>query len=280
MATPLTRITVATDLSARSDRAVERALQLGGALGLPVDVLMILDDALPDKVRAPLHEKAVEQLESLCSQRNQGASYTINVQAGDAVDSLVTASETAGTLLVMGPHRPRPFLDGLRETTMQSVVRRTPASVLLVKEPITGPYKKLLALIDFSDTATSAMMTGAGLSSDAPIKPCYAVHVPYSGTLETTGAVQLDLQQSLEEDAEAEAKKWSAAQPAEIGARLEPVAVTVTPPTGLVRDATEDGSYDLVTAGAHGEVGSGRSLLGSVATDLMRNPPCDVLIGR
>ena len=36
----------------------------------------------------------------------------------------------------------------------------------------------------------------------------------------------------------------------------------------------------LLTAGAHGRVGQARALLGSVATDLLRAAPCDVLIAR
>ncbi len=279
MAHPITRITVATDLSARSDRAVERAFQLGKSLAVPVETLMILDDAMPETMRAPLHEKAETQLTDLAARWADGAEFTVSVQAGDPSEALVTASETPGTLLVMGPHRPRPFLDALRETTMQRVVRRTPAPVLLVTEPVLGPYRHILSLVDFNEPADNALALAAALTAEAPIRPFHAVHVPYTGMLETTGSVQMDLQQSLHDDAVAEGTKWRAAQDA-LSVRLEPIEISIAPPEGMVRDATADGSFDLLTAGAHGPVGSGRPLLGSVASDLMRNPPCDVLIGR
>lgn len=279
MAHSLTRITVATDLSARSDRALERAFQLGNALGLPVEALMILDEDMPETLRAPLHEKAAAQLDALCTRWSGGCPFTVNVQAGDPSAGLVQAAETPGTLVVMGPHRPRAFLDLLRETTMQRVVRQTAAPVLVVTEPVTGPYRAMLSMIDFNEPADNAMHLGAALAAGARIQPCHAVHVPYSGSIETTGAVQLDLQQSLLEDAEREGVKWAAAQTTLAG-RLEPMQVTSTPPNGIVRAATEDRSFDLLTAGAHGPVGASRALLGSVATDLMRAPPCDVLISR
>lgn len=279
MATPLTRILVGTDLSARSDRALERAFQLGNTLGVPVEALMILDDAMPEDLRAPLHEKAVQQLEALCTRWSGGCPFTVNVQPGDPTEALVQAATTPSTLIVMGPHRPRPFLDVLRETTMQTVVRQTAAPVLLVTEPVTGPYRHILSLIDFNEAADNAMKLGASLSEGAQIKPCHAVHIPYSGSIETTGAVQLELQQSLVEDAEREGKRWHDAQGALKG-RLEAMEVESAPPNGVVRAATESRSFDLLTAGAHGKVGASRSLLGSVATDLMRSPPCDVLISR
>ena len=62
----LSRIVVATDMSARSDRAVERAFQLGAALDIPVEALLVLDDALPEDLLAPLHEKAETQLKAIC----------------------------------------------------------------------------------------------------------------------------------------------------------------------------------------------------------------------
>ena len=40
------------------------------------------------------------------------------------------------------------------------------------------------------------------------------------------------------------------------------------------------GQADLIAVGAHGRVGAGRAILGSVSTDLMRDPPCDLLIAR
>ncbi|MEP4197341.1 MAG: universal stress protein [Aliishimia sp.] len=277
----LTRIIVATDLSPRSDRAVERAFQVANLLSLPVEALLVLDDALPETLLSPLHSKAHSQLGALCARSANGVRYSINVQIGDPTEQLVNASEPAETtLLVMGPHRPRPFLDKLRETTMQRVVRRTGAAVLLVNEPVMGSYKKILSMIDFNDPSTAAMQLGASLSGNtSPITPVHAVHIPYSGALDTTGTIQLDLQNSLSDDAVSQDKIWRAGF-GDLEPRLNATEICVSPPEGLVKDATADRSYDLITAGAHGPVGAGRSLLGSVADDLMRNPPCDVLISR
>ena len=48
----------------------------------------------------------------------------------------------------------------------------------------------------------------------------------------------------------------------------------------MIQDHLAKGRYDLIAVGAHGRVGAARAILGSLATDLMRDPPCDLLIAR
>lgn len=280
MSISLTRILAATDMSARSDRAVERAFQVAKVLSLPVDVLLVLDNALPEDLLAPVHDKARGQLDAICARNANGVPFSVNVQAGDPTEEILRAAvPDASTLLVMGPHRPRPFLDGLRETTMQRVVRRTSAAVLLATGPVVGAYEAQLSLVDFGPTSTAALKLGAALSPDATITAAHAVHVPYSGMLETTGSVQMDLQAAFLRDAEEVEKKWRASSDLPAG-MVETTRILQAPPMGLVHELTKGAAFDLVTAGAHGRVGAARSYLGSLALDLMRDPPCDVLIAR
>lgn len=278
MTLPFNRILVATDMSARSDRAVERAFQLGAALDLPVSALLVLDDALGPDLLAPLHDKAEAQLAAICKRNAEDVQYTVSIQSGDPTEELLKAVDSE-TLLVMGPHRPRPFLDGLRETTMQRVTRRTNASVLLATGPVVGPYEQILSLIDYGAASTAALQMGAELAPEAKVTAAHAINVPYSGMLETTGAVQMDLQETFLRETEEQDKEWRANTA--LPNRLAPETVmTQSPPLGLVHELTRDGRYDLITAGAHGRVGAARSILGSLALDLIRTPPCDVLLTR
>ena len=115
--------------------------------------------------------------------------------------------------------------------------------------------------------------------SDAEKTAAHAIHVPYSGMLEATGSVQMDLQESFRHDAVEMDKAWRRdnALPATLEAET---IMQIGAPFGTVHAMTRDRRYDLITAGAHGRVGSARSLLGSFALDLMREPPCDLLIAR
>ncbi len=278
MTLPFNRILVATDMSARSDRAVERAFQIGQAFELPVNVLLVLDDALPPDLLAPLHDKVEKQLDALCARNADGAKYTVSIQPGDPTEEMLKAVDKQ-TLMIMGPHRPRPFLDALRETTMQRVTRRTDATVLLATVPVVGPYGNVLSLVDYGPSATAALSLAAEISPEASLTAAHAISVPYAGMLETTGAVQMDLQTSFLLESEEQDKWWR--KNTALPSRLERKTVmTQSPPMGLVQELTQGGKYDLITAGAHGRVGAARSILGSLALDLIRNPPCDVLLTR
>lgn len=280
MTKTITRILIGTDMSPRSDRAVERGFQLAHAMSLPVEALLILDDALPADLLAPMQQKATEQLKAICARCGQGTQYVVNVQVGDPTQELLRAAQAQdATLLVMGPHRPRPFLDGVRETTMQRVVRRTSAPVLVATIPVTGAYQTQLSLVDYGPTSTAALKLGADLAPQAKITAAHAIHVPYAGMLETTGSVQLDLQAAFQRDAETNDREWRAQSdlPANLTA---PTLIRQAQPQPLVEDLCRGKGFDLITAGAHGRVGAARSYLGSLALDLMRAPPCDVLIAR
>ncbi len=117
----LKSILVATDMSPRSDRAVQRAFDLGRVHNLPVTVLSILDDAMPPDLTDILHAKAELQVERFVASLSAGVTHNIIVRTGDPTEEILHhAHNDPDCLLVMGVHRPRPFLDALRETTRGS----------------------------------------------------------------------------------------------------------------------------------------------------------------
>jgi len=52
------------------------------------------------------------------------------------------------------------------------------------------------------------------------------------------------------------------------------------PPGEVVTDVARERAADLIVVGTHGHTGIQRFLLGSVATSVLRNAPCDVLVCR
>ena len=61
---------------------------------------------------------------------------------------------------------------------------------------------------------------------------------------------------------------------------MPPTEIVLGAPQLMVRNRAGQGRADLIAMGAHGRVGAARAILGSVSTDLMRDPPCDLLIAR
>ena len=275
----LTNILVATDMSPRSDRAVRRAFDLARVHELPVTVLMVLDDAMLPDLTDMLHTKAEMELERFLATVGEGVAHDTIIRVGDPTkDILHYAANDPKCLLVMGVHRPRPFLDALRETTMQRIVRRTSNPVLLVKDTADHRYDKVVAACDFSPASTASLRLALSLTPGATARLIHALHVPYSGMLGQTSSAAADLAKAFHKEAAQDDATWRASTELPQGAGE--TEVLPGSPYPLLRGLAERGEADLIAVGAHGRVGSARAILGSLSVDLMRDPPCDVLIAR
>ncbi|THD73406.1 universal stress protein [Thalassobius vesicularis] len=272
-------IVVATDLSPRADRAVARAVLLAREHGARLSLLHVLDDAMPDDVLRHIQPRTTEHLERFAASAAKGLDYKVLPCVGDPTETLLDwVGDLSPSLLVLGTHRPRTLMDGLRETTSQRVVRLTNCPVLVVKERADQPYDTILAATDFSPSATAALNLGHALAPKAAMIPVHALYLPYEGLAGHSDQARHALHAAMIADAHTADAQWRA------GHAL-PVTLGHTQfPTGgawmqLNRTAHESRAQ-LITAGAHGRAGAHRALLGSLATDLLRDPPCDVLIAR
>ena len=273
------RLLVASDLSERSEQALLRAIQVAQSTGAELTVLSIVDDAAPEDVRQPLMDGAHKALERQIEAAGAAVSAKVEVRAGDpSEDILAMTGQMSPDLLVLGTHRPRTYFDGFRETTAQRIVRNAGVSVLVVKNPPAGPYQNVLSLVDFAPASGAALQVGARISPEARILPAHAVHVPYRGMMGPAEGSRAALDASFIHDAEADDAAWRAAMT--LPANCEPTQIAASSAGELVLKMMDREAIDLITVGAHGRVGSGRALLGNFANTLLREPPCDVLVGR
>ncbi len=272
-------ILVATDLSARSDRAVRRGVDLAARHKAGLSVLSIVDDAGPEALTAQMVTSAETELRRFLASLPGGDAHALRVMAGDPTADLIEQVRAARPdLLVLGRHRDRPFLDLIHETTAGRLARLTPCPVLVVRDRVDHAYDRVLAATDFSPAAAAAISLAHDLAPGAAIDPVHAFHVPYDGVLSRVGGGTSDIEDSFRAEAAEADATWRArhALPETCGAtRILPGSALEV----LGTQARETGAT-LICAGAHGRVGQGRPLLGSVVTDLMRFGPCDLLIAR
>lgn len=272
-------ILVATDMSNRSDRAMSRAFHIARDLGLPVLVMTVLDDAMPAEMLSDLHERSRDRLERYCATLSGGTvPFTVEVQTGDPTEDILAAVEVRQPrLLVLGTHRPRAFMDMVRETTMQRIVRHTSVPVLLVTDRDDHDYRSILVPTDFSPASAAAARVALEIAPKAQLSALHALQVPYSGMLATAPAARDELEKPFRNDAKRSDTLWR--QELDL-ASMPPTEIVLGAPQRLMRDRVRQDQADLIAVGAHGRVGAGRAILGSVSTDLMRDPPCDLLIAR
>jgi nucleotide-binding universal stress UspA family protein len=272
-------ILVATDMSARSDRAVRRGVKLAAAHNATLAVLSVVDDAGPDALTAQIVTQTSAELHRFVASLPGGDAHQVMVLAGDPTGTILERVRVmAPDLLILGCHRDRPFRDMIRETTAERLVRLTSCPVLMIVDRVDRPYDRIIAATDFSPAAAAAITLAHDLAPAASIAPVHAFHVPYGGILSHVGGGVEDIVASFRAEAEAADAAWRK------GFTLPDAcsATKILPGSPLEVLSTETRASDaaLLCSGAHGRAGQTRALLGSVATDLMRIPPCDLLIAR
>ena len=267
-------IVVATDMSPRSDRALERALFLATERGARLHVVSVVDDALPEDMVDQLRESVTERLQAYLSRQPGTDQATVTVLAGDPVEQVnAFAIDKEADLLVMGLHRARRVFDQLRETTSERIAAASLAPVLIARNMVEGDYTTALALVSFSDACAAALRAASIVAPKAGMTSFHAMLVPFAGL---TGESHVsEMAQAVRRETEAKRDAWLA-KSAVPGAYPLPEIVTGSV-TQALHDKIASITPDLLVLGTHT-----RSLalhrLGGFAADLLREPPTDLLL--
>ncbi|WP_321363459.1 universal stress protein [uncultured Celeribacter sp.] len=271
------RILVASDLSSRSDRAVERAVQLAGQHGAKIVVMTVIDDDLPSTVVAQMRQTAEETMRAVLTSAHAPEDAEITVETGEPVRTITEMTDTIGAdLVVLGVHRPRPFWDMFAGTTMERLVRALNCPVLLVRDPVTAPYRSVLCGIDLSPSCLAAGRTAMALAPEAKITTFHAVHVPYRGLIARNESAK-HLAPFVKE-AQAHLDGWWEA--ADLPEGLPKPEISAASVNDVFTTALADSGADLFALGAHGRMPLSPSLLGGFTEAQIRDPRCDLLVVR
>lgn len=267
------KIVVAADLSERSDRAIERGLSLASASGATCTVVSIVDDANPKGLASQIRKSTEKQLR-LTLDSHGGKAAGLDVRVGDiAAGVLGLTLEHDADLLVLGLHRPRSFMDAVRETTMERIVALSRLPVLLVREPVNAPYARVLVPVSFSRECAAAVMSARAVAPNAVLSVFHALHVPFAGIL---GGLGSDMEKWSRNEAEDEALAWHA----KYGMSGELPEVVTGGIFQVLESKMQSDEPDLLAIGAHTRSGLGFHRLGALASGLIRNPPTDLLVAR
>lgn len=269
----MTHIVVATDLSERSDRALYRAFRLAGELGASCTVISVVDDHLPREVSGQIVEAARKQIQLSVDTHASTATEVVVVEGDPPAAILGACLDRDADLLVVGMHRRREFMDAIRETTMERIVTLARQPVLLVKNPADAPYGQVLVPVSFSRECARAVSAARQIAPGARIHTFHALHVPFAGI---TGGSGSDMERAVRREAENAAAIWKEAF-AVPGETPEIVTGSVTQ---VLAQEIGRNHPDLMAVGAHTRSGLALHVLGSFATELVRHPPCDLLVAR
>jgi nucleotide-binding universal stress UspA family protein len=270
-------ILVASDLSHRSDRAVERAVQLSEQHGAKITLLHVIDDELPEAMTSQMRVAAQENLAAVLKSEKAPEDADVVIKTGPVMDTIVAFVKNMNPdLVVLGTHKPRIFWDMFSGTTVERIVRALEHPVLLVSQPVTGAYQSILCGVDLSPSCLAAGRTAMTLSPDATVTTFHTVHVPYRGMIAPHASEKQT--SPFYNDASNRLTEWWDEN--DIPEGMPKPVVSITSVSLAFEQARTHTKADLVALGAHGRSSLAPTFLGSFTEEQIRNPVSDVLIVR
>lgn len=288
------RILLATDLSARGDRALARAIAIAVHRRAHLTVLhafeefneesLTYDRRVAPSWRAPPDAVAMAKLRIRAG---------LEVEIGDAVDQatvLIEEGEPAEViervvvsqgidLIVTGIAREGPFASPpvILGRTVERLLRRMPVPILIVRNRPRAPYRHILVTTDFSEPSAYALQVALSFFRSQPLHLLHGFEVPRPVGLS-------DLQRHVESfrqahEIELQEFLGSLVLPADARQQLVPF-VELGHPAPLVREYVRDRGADLVVLGTRGRGAVLEAFIGSTAKSILSSLACDALVVR
>ncbi len=288
------KILLATDLSARGDRALERAISIAQRCDAALIILHVFEEldsstltygtrALPTWHRPPdaatlMKQRIRQGLRSDLGDAVEKA--VILVEAGNPAEVIErVASSEQVDLVVTGIAREgmfasRPVVLG---KTVEQLLRRLPLPILIVRNRARDAYQHIVVTTDFSEPSAHALQMAVRFFPAQTLYLLHASEVPYSTLADDS---KLHAERYREVRAE-ELKTFLASVflPDNDRKRLVPM-IEPGPPQQIIREYVQMHGGDLVVLGTQGRGAVMEAFLGSTTKNILSALPCDALVVR
>lgn len=287
LSTPPRKILLATDLSARSDRALDRATQLARQWQASLIVVHALENQtvairspyyedLPSWRRPPDPANAVER-QIRRDIREPVSDLRIIVTQGEAAETILEiAQQEECDLIVVGAARDQGLGRINLGRTVEYLIRRAPTSVLVVKTRPSGAYRHILVGTDFTDEARFGLSVATNLFPDAVFAVMHAFDMPYRSL---AASPQLSQDFSAMEQEEIRAHVRDADVPPATRAGIVTL-IEHGPPEQMIHRYVVEQNADLTVIGTIGRSMLFHVLIGGHAPRIVDGVPSDVLVVR
>jgi nucleotide-binding universal stress UspA family protein len=286
----LTRIVAATDLSEPARAAARRAAKLAREAGATVTLLHVVPagalDDLRDWLGTPLTERvndlAARSLESLATElrKERQVSLEVRLEVGAVATKLVAvADELRAELLVVGARGAGILRRLYLGTTAERLLRQTTRPVLLVRQPVDGPYRRVLLALGSSRHNDRLLEQARLVAPDARWVLCNAFQVPFEKELRVA-SVDEDTISYYREQARANARSRLERLAEAAGLSQDRYELRVVEGEASLRliEQQEALGCDLTVIGKHEQNALEELLLGSVTTHVVAESTTDVLV--
>lgn len=260
-------ILIAHDLSPEADLALGRAAQLAAQTGARLSLLHVLDERSKDA-----DERHARSWLQTALERYQLHQMQPWFRQGRAAEEILTqAAGLEAGLVIMGRHH-RQSSQGFAGTTLEQVLQRCPAPLLLAVAPI-APYAHALAALDYSGCASRALKAAWQLLPAQGELTALTIHEV--SELQQPDEPELALQRELFDQLVADLH----ADLDETGNRLHS-SFRFGERSNCLESAIAAVEPQLLALGSHSRGEISNALLGSLTRQYLDQPPCDILVAR
>jgi nucleotide-binding universal stress UspA family protein len=290
----LSKIVLATDLSARGDRALERAIAMAAEAKAQLIIVHAFEEFEESGITygkrpAPSWRRPWNAVETAKHRIRQG----LRADLGDAVDQArlliedgdpaevierVANSERVGLVIVgiarEGLFASRPVVLG---RTVEQLIRRLYVPILIVRNRARLPYQHIVVATDFSEASAYALRVALRFFRSETLYLLHASVAPYSNHVSDPQRHADSYKQTLAEDFDKFVASLSL--PDDDKRRLVTV-IEPGPPEQIVPEYVHVRGADLVVLGTHGRGAMLEIFLGSTAKEILSSLPCDALVVR
>lgn len=290
--TVISSIMVATDLSPLAGQAVARAFGLAAQQGALLSLAHVLNDRVLEQLRLlmggeagpveqRLREAALARLQAqIDAVDRHGITPDVRLLTGEIIATLLHEAERTDAGLVVlgaiGEARARRFVLG---ATVERLLQKTQRPLLVVRQPVTGPYRRVLVPVDFSDWSRPSLDLARALAPGARLVLLHAYEVPFESQLNFAGLEEGVMQTyRTETRLQAEAQLKALAAEARLPAGSYDIRLKHGPAVPMIEQALVQESCDLVVMGKHGRGWVEEVLMGSATQHLVQEAGIDVLV--
>lgn len=290
-------ILMTSDLSSRSDRAFDRAVQLSRQFKSGLHVLHVLENDLPPDIQDELLDNAEKTLTAQAVKAKQKVSKVtpakktaqakgvkknaaVTVAPGVPVQTILEqTAKLKADLIVTGAHQKDLLRDLFVKSTAEKILRFGEKPVLIVKNAVQKEYETIVVGMDFSDHALHAAYLALMLFPKAQVHLVHAYALPFRGLVKDPDLMEYTLEQRREgmDKALAMLGRKLGKGKTRAMARVH-VVMKADDPSSALYAAARKTRADLVVVGTHGRSSLITGIVGSVARDMIHHAKPDVLI--
>ncbi|MBZ4416537.1 universal stress protein [Myxococcus sp. RHSTA-1-4] len=288
----LRSLLIPIDLSTGSTRVIDRAALLPLAEGARLTLLHVVPRGFSREATKRAEGDARNALEAMAKRLSRAlpASCAVKqvVKVGVPADVIAGQARAArAELTVMGRGGGRAFKDIFLGSTAERVIRQGQFPVLVVRLPPHAPYRKPAVAMALDQAAHDVL--ASLLRVIPPPLPRVAIIHAYDAPLHGYLYPSFPTDEARDHQAHYERKalrglsRLLAASLTRAGvppgdAPAWKLYVRNGSPRSLIAQTVKKLSTDLLVLGTHGYSGLAHAFLGTVAGDVLREVPCDVLV--